>query len=351
MAKQEKFLVATDSRLPLTMALAHAFAANPFSPELLASRKQELVDLVSEAAKTFGFQSRTTLTGAFDMATGLLSLALVNGTKGETLPDQWADRLLKDSWKSLVKESITMVRTIKESDDAYDYPFENDKDLRMLRDHLRDFVKSRDSHQQWTGYKAFVRYREERRRNQAVDTLIRLLIKSLVKRSLYWMKDPIEGPTCADEALNTLLFRTTTGLGFAQKDIILTEKEFPPRPRPIRRPEARPMDRPRASTATKPFSPPSPPPCAPPSTPSGSANASPKAPPKSPSGNPKSSPALLASTTTRPIFRPMGIRCLGTLESRCSRGKKKDALFQQPGTSSRSRRTSNVHLGSPSPGQ
>ena len=226
MAKPEKFLVATDSRLPLTVALAHAFAANSFSPELLASRKSELVDLVSEAAKTFGFQSRTTLTGAFDMATGLLSLALANGTKGETLPDRWAERLRKDSWKSLVKESIAMVRTIKESDDAYDYLFENDKDPRMLRDHLRDFVKSRDSHQQWTGYKAFIRYRAERLRSQAVDTSIRLLIKTLVKRPLFWMKDPIEGPTCADEALNTLLFRITTGLGFAQKDIILTEKEF-----------------------------------------------------------------------------------------------------------------------------
>jgi hypothetical protein len=225
MAKQEKFLVATDNRLPLTVALAHVYAANPFSPELLASRKSELVDLVSEAAKTFGFQSRTTLTGAFDMATGLLSLALANGTKGETLPDRWAERLHKDSWKSLVKESIAMVRAVKEPDDAYEYLFENDKDPRMLRDHLRDFVKARDSHQQWTGYKAFVRYRDERQRNQAVDALIRLLIKTLVKRPLFWMKDPIEGPTCADEALNTLLFRATTGLGFAQKDIILTEKE------------------------------------------------------------------------------------------------------------------------------
>jgi hypothetical protein len=226
MAKPVKFLVATDSRLPLTVALAHAFGANKFSPELLAARKKDLVDLVSEAAKTFGFQSRTTLTSAFDMATGLLSLSLVSGTKGETPPDQWAERLLKESWKSLVKESISMVRAIKEKDEAYDFLFENDKDPRMLRDHLRDFVKSRDGHQQWTGYKAFVRYREERQRHQAVDTLIRFLIKSLVKRSLYWMKDPIEGPTCADEALNTLLFRTTTGLGFAQKDIILTEKEF-----------------------------------------------------------------------------------------------------------------------------
>jgi hypothetical protein len=226
MAKSEKFLVATDSRLPMTVALAHAFTLSRFSPDLLAARKKELVDLVSEAAKTFGFQSRTTLTSAFDMATGLLSLALVSGTKGQTLPDQWAGRLVKESWKSLVKESITMVRTIKEEDEVYDYLFENDKDPRMLRDHLRDFVKSRDSHQQWTGYKSFVHYREERRRHQAVDTLIRSLIKSLVKRPLYWMKDPIEGPTCADEALNTLLFRTTTGLGFAQKDIILTEKEF-----------------------------------------------------------------------------------------------------------------------------
>jgi flagellar biosynthesis chaperone FliJ len=156
----------------------------------------------------------------------LLSLALVSHTKGETRPGQWAERLLKENWKSLAKESISMVRTIKETDEAYDYLFENDKDPRMLRDHLRDFVKSRDSHQQWTGYKAFIRYREERRRHQALDTLIRSLIKSLVKRQLYWMKDPIEGPTCADEALNTLLFRATTGLGFAQKDIILTEKEF-----------------------------------------------------------------------------------------------------------------------------
>jgi hypothetical protein len=59
-----------------------------------------------------------------------------------------------------------------------------------------------------------------------VDTLIRWLIKSLVKRPLYWMKDPIEGPMCAEEALNTLLFRASTGLGFDQKDIVLTEKEF-----------------------------------------------------------------------------------------------------------------------------
>jgi hypothetical protein len=226
MAKPEKFLVATDSRLPLTLALSHAFASNEFPPELLAARKKELVELVSEAAKTFGFQSSTTLKNAFDMAIGLLSLALVNDTKGEALVDQWARRLVKESWKSLVKESITMVRTVREADDAYDFLFDNDKDPRILRDHLRDFVKSRDSHQQWTGYKAFVRYRNERRRCQAVDILIRFLIKSLVKRPLYWMKDPIEGPTCADEALNTLLFRTTTGLGFAQKDIILTEKEF-----------------------------------------------------------------------------------------------------------------------------
>ena len=226
MAKSEKFLVATESRLPLTVALTHAFAADKFPPDLLVARKKELVDLVSEAAKTFGFQSRATLTGAFDMASGLLSLALVSGTEGETFPDKWAERLVKENWKSLVKQSIAMVRTIKEQDEAYDFLFENDKDPRMLRDHLRDFVQSRDDHQQWTGYKSFVRYREERRRHQAVDTLIRSLIKSLVKRPLYWMKDPIEGPTCADEALNTLLFRATTGLGFAQKDIILTEKEF-----------------------------------------------------------------------------------------------------------------------------
>jgi hypothetical protein len=226
MAKQAKFLVATDTRFPLTIALSHAFAANKLSPELLVDRKRELVELVCEAAKTFGFQSKTTLTNAFDMSVGLLSFALVNSSHGETLPDRWADRLMAQSWKALVKESISMVRSIKESDSAYNYLFESDQDPRILRDHLRDFVQARDSHQQWTGYTAFMRYRDERHRLQAVDTLIRWLIKSLVKRPLYWMNDPIEGPTCADEALNTLLFRACTGLGFGQKDIILTEKEF-----------------------------------------------------------------------------------------------------------------------------
>ena len=226
MAKPAKFLVATDSRLPLTIALAHAFAADKLSPELLAACKRELVELVSEAARTFGFQSKTTLTGAFDMAVGLLSLALVDGTKGETLPDRWAERLVTTSWKALVKESISLVRTVKEQDAAYDYLFETDQDPRILRDHLKNFVSSRDKHQQWTGYQAFVYYREERHRLQSVDTLIRWLIKSLVKRQLFWMKDPIEGPTGAEEALNTLLFRAATGLGFTQKDIILGEKEF-----------------------------------------------------------------------------------------------------------------------------
>src|SRR5580692_10830495 len=113
MVNKAKFLVATDSRFPLTIALAHAFAANQISQEILAIRKKELVELVSEAAKTFGFQSKTTLTNAFDMSVGLLSLALVSTTKGESLPDRWADQLVAENWKSLVKESISLVRTIK----------------------------------------------------------------------------------------------------------------------------------------------------------------------------------------------------------------------------------------------
>jgi hypothetical protein len=101
MAAPAKFLVATDSRLPLTVALAYALAADKLPAELLATRKRELTDLVSEAAKTFGFQSKTTLTGAFDVSVGLLSLALMNGTQGEILPDRWTEHLVALSWKSL----------------------------------------------------------------------------------------------------------------------------------------------------------------------------------------------------------------------------------------------------------
>jgi len=226
MAHSAKTLVATDSRLPLTVALAYALAAGKIPSELLDTRKRELTDLVSEAAKTFGFQSRTTLTGAFDVSVGLLSLALAKGTAGEILPDQWAELLVAKSWKALARDSIALVRVVTEQDAAYDYLFETDRDPRILRDHLRIFALARDSRQQWIGYDSFVRYREERQHLQRADTLIRWLIKTVVKRPLYWMKDPIEGPTCADEALNTILFRASTGLGFTQKDIILGEMEF-----------------------------------------------------------------------------------------------------------------------------
>jgi hypothetical protein len=208
------------------VALVYAFAADKISTELIDNRKRELTDLVSEAAKTFGFQSKTTLTNAFDVSVGLLSLAIVNGTAGETLPDQWAHLLVTRSWKALAKDSIALVRTITEQDAAHDYLFENDRDPRVLRDHLRDFAVARDPRHQWIGYDAFVRYREERLHLQRTNTLIRWLIKTVVKRPLYWMKDPIEGPTCAEEALNTILFRVATGLGFGQKDIILGEPEF-----------------------------------------------------------------------------------------------------------------------------
>jgi hypothetical protein len=220
------FLVATDERFPITIAVEHAFATGQISLELVAVRKQELTDLVSEAAKTFGFQAKTTLASALDMSLGLLSLALVAGTKGEPNPNKWAARVVADGWKSLVKEAIGLTRQIKEKDQAYDYLFENDRDSQILREHLREFALRRDKRNQWMGHRVLADYRESRERNQRADTIVRLLIRSLVKRNLPWIKDPIDGPACADEALNTLLFRASTGLGFKQKDIILTPEDF-----------------------------------------------------------------------------------------------------------------------------
>jgi hypothetical protein len=206
--------------------LDHAFATGQISPELVAVRKKELIDLVSEAAKTFGFQAKTTLASALDMSLGLLSLALVAGTKGGPNPNKWAARVVTDSWKNLVKEAIGLSRQIKEKDEAYEYLFENDRDPQILREHLREFALRRDKKNQWMGHHVFADYRESRERNQRTDTIVRFLIRSLVKRNLPWINDPIDGPTCADEALNTLIFRVSTGLGFKQKDIILTPEEF-----------------------------------------------------------------------------------------------------------------------------
>ena len=226
MAKAAKLLVATESRPPLTVALAYALTSQKMPPDLLETRKRELTDLVSEAAKTFGFQSRTTLAGAFDVSVGLLSLSLKDATSGETDAELWTQLLVQQSWKALAKDAIALVRAVKEQDAGYDFLFESDQDPRILRDHLRDFALARDPRQQWAGYESFIRYRQERHRLQNMDALIRWLIKTLVKRPLFWMNDPIEGPACAEEALNTILFRACTGLGFTQKDILLGEAEF-----------------------------------------------------------------------------------------------------------------------------
>ena len=222
----DHFLVTRDERFPITIALEHAFATGQISAELVAVRKKELIDLVSEAAKTFGFQAKTTLASALDLSLGLLSLALVAGTKGEPNPNKWAARAISDGWKNLVKEAIGMARQIKEKDEAYDYLFESDRDSQILREHLREFALRRDIRNQWMGHRVLADYRESRERNQRTDTIVRLLIRSLVKRNLPWIKDPVDGPACADEALNTLLFRASTGLGFKPKDIILTREEF-----------------------------------------------------------------------------------------------------------------------------
>lgn len=223
---QDQFLVVTDDRFPVTVALERAFALGRMSPELTGLRKKELTDLVSEAAKTFGFQAKTTLGKALDTSLGLISLSLVAATDGAVKPDEWAERLVVQGWKGLVKESIALVRTAKEKDEAYDYLFESDRDPRILRDILRDFALRRDPKNQWIGYQAFADYRATREHGQTADALVRWLIRTLVKRNLPWIKDPIDGPACTDEALNTLLFRASTGLGFRQKDIALSEEEF-----------------------------------------------------------------------------------------------------------------------------
>jgi hypothetical protein len=225
MAK-DHFLVATDERFPVTVALDHAFATGQISPELAVLRKTELAELVSEAAKTFGFQAKTTLTNALDVSLGLLSLALAADSGGKTEPEKWATRIVDQSWKGLVKEAIGMSRNLKEKDESYEFLFESDRDTQILRELLREFALRRDHQNQWMGYKVFSDYRDGRKRCQMADGLVRQLIRDLVKRNLPWIGDPIDGPATADEALNTLLFREVTGLGFKKKDIFLSEAEF-----------------------------------------------------------------------------------------------------------------------------
>ena len=224
----DHFLVATDERFPITVALDHAFATGQISPELVAVRKQELIDLASEAAKTLASSPRRHSPAPWICRWACSPWRLVAGTKGEPNPNKWAARV-GGGW----------LEKSRQGSDRDDAPWSRKRtrptSTCLRRTVTRKFCASTCANLRYnatkrisgSGHRAFADYRESRELSQRTDTIVRFLIRSLVKRNLPWIKDPIDGPTCADEAFNTLLFAPRPASVSSRRTSCLPRKNSP----------------------------------------------------------------------------------------------------------------------------
>ncbi len=227
-------LAATDYRLPITIALDRAFQRKLVSAEQLVLWKEELRDLINEAAKTFvGFQNTEALRKALDITLGLLSLAVTRSTKGQEDIDAWADFVATRKLKEMVKESIAASRKIHSPEGtAYVYLFEADGVERPMKELLRSFALARDG-QTWNGYDLFSRTAGEIVRVQTADKLTRWLLATVLGVRISASGDDhpmLDGASTASEVMNTIFYRHSAGLGFAgrraNKEILLKKDQI-----------------------------------------------------------------------------------------------------------------------------
>ena len=112
----------------------------------LALWKEELRDLIKEAAKTFvGFQNVESIRKALDIVLGLISFSLVKETEGQEDPAKWLEYLVRTGFKELVKKAISQVQKIHQDPTGkpYSYLFEMDKPIDGTKEHLLAFATSR----------------------------------------------------------------------------------------------------------------------------------------------------------------------------------------------------------------
>ncbi len=227
-------LAATDYRLPITIALDRAFQRGLVTPEQLALWKEELRDLITEAAKTFvGFQNTDALRKALEITLGLLSLTVTRSTKGEEDIDAWADFVATRKLKEMVKDSIAASRKIHSPEGTpYVYLLESDGMERPMKDLLRSFALSRTG-QGWTGYELFTRTLGEAGRAQTTDRLARWLLATVLGVKIGAAGDDhpmLDGASTASEVMNTIFYRQCTGLGFAgrrgNKELVLKKEQI-----------------------------------------------------------------------------------------------------------------------------
>ncbi len=201
------------------MALELAFLDRKVSVVRLALWKEELRDLIRNAAKKFvGFQNVESLRKALDIVLGLISVALVDRAGGKEDPARWAEIVVASNFKDLVRHAVGLAEAIHHGAGGkpYAYLFELTLQSDSTKDLLVLFATAREK-SRWAGHDRYRGVKERVGQAQAEDRLVRWLLAHLLKLppgGISSRHPLLEDAITADEVVNAMVFRYVSGLGF-----------------------------------------------------------------------------------------------------------------------------------------
>ena len=224
-----------DTRYPVTQALAYLFETNKVSPELEDKLRTELHGLLVESAKKFvGFQNVGSIRKALDITLGILSLAVVDSTKGEEFLEDWGSYIKTRGIKGVAQDAVGMIKRLVEIPINPSLSTEVSEQGPTARELLIHFATShhRKIKTLWTGYLSYVSECQNREHAQGVKKALSFVVQHFVGQNpVSWfrmiqnMSELKDIPPRLEELLNTLLFRMCNNLTI-KGDIVLSLKQL-----------------------------------------------------------------------------------------------------------------------------
>ncbi len=217
-------LATIETRHPVTVALAFAIETGLLTPDREQSLRQELQDMVVEAAEKFvGFQNVESVRRALDITLGILSLAVASSTEGRTEPQNWATLITTNGMKAIVGNVIADIKTASDvTSFAEIVPIPEEVPQDAARRMLLELATIRDAQRGgiWIGYEELQQRLAVKENRRITTELCLWLIRELVRQPLAgWIKmneeevgDRKMRLPHADKVISNLLFRHCAGL-------------------------------------------------------------------------------------------------------------------------------------------
>jgi len=229
--KTKNVAIATiDHRHPFTRALHFAIRSGKITPEKEGELQEELVETVTEATQRFiGFQTVTSITKGLDFVLGVLSLAVVDVTKGREDLGVWSETVTRKGVKTLVNDAVSMIKALCNLPDIAQ--FEHWDKLDTVGGLLRDYATSRSELKTdvWNGYGEYAQNNQSRMEQLRYKNLGICLIQILTHlNQKAWLETSKEWygiVPLVETTINTLLFRHCAGLS-TQGNIIMRSADF-----------------------------------------------------------------------------------------------------------------------------